>query len=373
MTNIENGDFLTKQILTYLGNKRTLLQFVGTAVDIVKSELGRDKLVIGDAFSGSGIVSRYFKASAKTLIVNDIETYAEVLNKCYLTNRCDVPEQRLKDAFSYLNSVVNKPLKMGFISEMYAPKNENAIELGERVFYTARNAAYIDTLRMGIDCIDEELRNYFLAPLLVEASIKSNTSGVFKGFYKNSNTGIGQYGGNGENALSRIKSNITLQMPIFSNFECDVEIYKNDANQLMPNIRNMDLLYIDPPYNEHPYGSNYFMLNLIAEYKKPSEVSCVSGIPKDWQRSDYNKEKKATLALKDLCENVDAKYIAISFNSDGFISKDDMEKMLSGIGNVRVFEQKYNTFRGSRNLKDREIHTKEYLYLVKKYRMAMVF
>ena len=27
-----------------------------------------------------------------------------------------------------------------------------------------------------------------------------------------------------------------------------------------------DLAYFDPPYNQHPYGSNYFMLNTIAKW-----------------------------------------------------------------------------------------------------------
>jgi adenine-specific DNA-methyltransferase len=39
---------------------------------------------------------------------------------------------------------------------------------------------------------------------------------------------------------------------------------------------------------------------------------------------------------------------------------------LGKIGKLTVLETKYNTFRGSRNLRNREIHVKEYLYLVEK-------
>jgi adenine-specific DNA-methyltransferase len=56
----------------------------------------------------------------------------------------------------------------------------------------------------------------------------------------------------------------------------------------------------------------------------------------------------------------------ISFNSEGFIGIDEMRTILGKAGKVEVLETKYNTFRGSRNLKNREIHVKEYLYLLEK-------
>jgi adenine-specific DNA-methyltransferase len=43
-----------------------------------------------------------------------------------------------------------------------------------------------------------------------------------------------------------------------------------------------------------------------------------------------------------------------------------MKDMLKKIGRFEVLETKYNTFRGSRNLNNREIHVKEYLYLLEK-------
>jgi adenine-specific DNA-methyltransferase len=131
----------------------------------------------------------------------------------------------------------------------------------------------------------------------------------------------------------------------------------------MPEV---DIAYLDPPYNQHPYGSNYFMLNLILDYTYPENTSKVSGIPEAWNRSDYNKESRALKALTYLVENIKAKYVIISFNSEGFINTEEMKKMLKKTGGLEVLEIKYNTFRGSRNLKTREIHVKEYLYLLEK-------
>jgi adenine-specific DNA-methyltransferase len=71
-------------------------------------------------------------------------------------------------------------------------------------------------------------------------------------------------------------------------------------------------------------------------------------------------------ALTYLVENINAKYVLISFNSEGFISVEQMKNMLNRIGKLDVLETEYNVFRGSRNLNNREIHVKEYLYLLEK-------
>ncbi|MHB9293963.1 hypothetical protein Holit_03082 [Hollandina sp. SP2] len=134
----------------------------------------------------------------------------------------------------------------------------------------------------------------------------------------------------------------------------------------MHTIPEVDLAYLDPPYNQHPYGSNYFMLNVILDYAYPENTSTVSGIPKNWNRSNYNKGKYALSTLTELVTDIKAKYVLLSFNSEGFIGLDEMKNMLHKIGNVEVLETAYNTFRGSRNLNNREIHVKEYLYLLEK-------
>ncbi len=362
--NFENEMFLTSQIITYIGNKRSLLGFIGDAVAIVKKKLKKEKLDVVDIFSGSGIVSRYMKQHSSKIIANDLEDYSYVLNKCYLSNKNEIDMDELISWYNYLKENLDGELNDGIISEMYAPKDINNIKFGERCFYTTRNAKYIDTARQLIENVPERYRIYFLAPLLTEASVKNNTSGVFKGFYKNSKTGIGQFGGNDENALSRIKRDIDLPFPVFSNYNCDVEVYKEDANELVKKLDLVDLIYMDPPYNQHPYGSNYFMLNLIDKYEIPKEISKVSGIPKDWNRSKFNQSREALKTFENLCKNAKAKYLLISFNNEGFIKKEEMINMLSKIGKVTIMEKKYNTFRGSRNLNNRDIHVKEFLYLV---------
>lgn len=379
----ENPDFLQTQLITYIGNKRALLPFIGQGVEIVRQKLNKDKLNCLDIFAGSGIVARYLKQFSSSITVNDLESYACRISRCYLSNKSNINIEELDTFYTKLCEKIEKKMSEieesrkngtykhpGFISELYSPNDLNNIQKAERCFYTPYNANYLDVTRQLIDTeIPEEYQDFFIAPLLSEASIHANTAGIFKGFYKNSKTGIGQFGGNGKNALSRITGNISLPFPVLSEFECESKIFNKDANQLVLEDKTMyDLAYFDPPYNQHAYGSNYFMLNLISSYQRPDEefISRVSGIPKGWNRSVYNKKKKVAQAFSELVKNVNARFVLISFNSEGYISKEEMILLLESYGKVEVLESKYNTFRGSRNLGNRDIHVKEYLFLLEK-------
>lgn len=388
----ENQEFLQTQLITYIGNKRALLPFIGQGINTVKSALKKEKLLCVDVFSGSGIVSRFLKQHASFIAVNDLEKYSDIINSCYLTNKSSALEEKLRGIHLDLLSEINRRVTKlevsrnsgdfvipGFISELYAPKDINNIQKSDRCFYTPYNANYLDVARQEISRqVPAEYQNFFIAPLLSEASIHANTAGIFKGFYKNSKTGTGQFGGNGQNALSRITGKIQLLYPVFSNFECPFKVFRQNANDLVENpelyealpdgASEYDVAYFDPPYNQHPYGSNYFMLNLLAEYNRPDEekISRVSGIPRDWNRSAYNKKKQVAQVFQNLVKNVKAKFVLISFNSEGFITKDEMTELMSSCGTVTVLESDYNAFRGSRNLSERNIHVKEYLFLVDK-------
>jgi adenine-specific DNA-methyltransferase len=355
----ENRAYLTEQLITYIGNKRALLDFVGPAVDKVKGKLGKERIMALDLFSGSGIVARYLKRHSELLIANDLEDYCEVINSCYLANpsTLDIPSLR-ETHRKILHRLKTEPLREGIIARNYAPKDDNSIAPGERVFYTNRNARYLDTAHELIAELPNSAQPFYLGPLL---------SGVFKGFYKNTDTGIGHFGGTNGDALFRIKGDIVLPFPVFSAFECQVKVYKKDANALVRQLCHVDFAYLDPPYNQHPYGSNYFMLNLLVNYQEPQHLSKVSGIPTDWKRSDYNKKQKAFQAFSDIVKHLDAQFMLVSFNSEGFIRKDDMLQLLSTVGHVELLETKYNAFRGSRNLRNRDIHVKEYLFLVERY------
>ena len=363
-----SNPFLTSQLITYIGNKRRLLPFLYKGFSKIRKKIGKKKLIVFDGFAGSGAPARLLKAFADEIHVNDLEDYTETLNRAYLTNKSIINPNKLKQYIDWLNKnkLKNKSKKPGFIENNYAPKNDDNIQLGERVFYTNKNARIIDNIRALIKEIPEKYRHFCLASLLVKASVHTNTSGVFKGFHKRN--GNGHFGGNGENALSRIKQEIILDTPILSDFECPIYVHKQDINELVKDkkLPNFDLVYYDPPYNQHPYGSNYFMLNIINNGNEIEIQNGVSGIAKNWNRSAYNKKGTAEETMDQLLNNTRAKFIAISYNNEGIIPINSFKKILSQYGKWELMKQDYNTYRGSRNLRNRDIKVKELLWILEK-------
>lgn len=365
---VEDQRFLTEQLITYIGNKRGMIGQIQSALESAVSRLGDRPLRVLDMFSGSGVVSRLFKRYARSIVANDIENYARLISECYLTNHSEVDWTTLRNVVQIFNEQASITSKSGFIERLYAPVDEGNITNTDRVFYTKENARRLDTYRQLIDTAPETLRPLLLGPLLSEASVHANTAGVFKGFYKDRGTGIGKFGGSGADALSRILGTITLSPPILSRFECESEVYQLDANELVEKVGEFDLAYFDPPYNQHPYGSNYFMLNLLSDYVEPNETSRVSGIPVGWNRSDYNVRNRLFPSLTHLIERVDSRFVLLSFNDEGFVSPAEIRGFLDEIGDVEEYRQVYATFRGCRNLRDRNIHVTEHLYLIDKHR-----
>lgn len=363
-------NYLKDQIITYIGNKRKILPFIKTSLD----KIGMKNYHFLDLFSGSGIVSRLAKVhGAKKITANDIEYYSAILNEVFLRNK-EGDKKNFESAKEYL---LSKPLFEGWVTKNYAPKDDNNIQRGERCFYTRENALLIDSYSQLIfnhDCFDwvsyamvsSETALLLLASLIYEASVHTNTSGVFKGFYKNKQ-GIGQFGGEGKNALQRILGKIDPQFPVFCPNETENLILQEDASRVVSEIKDIDITYIDPPYNQHPYGSNYFMLNAIAKNKCPEEISKVSGIPKDWNRSIYNKRVEGVKQLLKDVETVDSKYVLLSYSSEAYLPIKDMVAELAKIGLITNLQEiDYNVFRGSRNLAQRKKKLQEYLITIRK-------
>lgn len=362
---VENPAYLKEQIITYIGNKRSLLGFIEKA--IVEAQRQNPKLnqTFADVFAGTGIVSRMARQHFNKLLINDLEAYSTLTNRAFHTNKASLDEHEYYEELTELQNRINESPRTGIITELYSPKDEANIQKDDRVFYTRRNAMYIDTARQIIGEQQYKYSNLFLASLIQKASVHTNTSGVFKGFYKN-NEGVGQFGGASRNALTRIMAEIHIEPLILSEFECKTSVSQLDAIAFAKNCEATDIAYLDPPYNQHPYGANYFMLNTILNYEQPEEISPVSGIPKGWNRSPYNKRQLAKDALFETMRSINAKVILLSYNSEGFIPIGELIEEASTLGSVMSFDEKYNTFRGCRNLKDRSTHVTEHLIMIQR-------
>ena len=366
----QKHDYVFQTMLTCIGNKRKLIGGIRTVVDEVCDLLKKDKLNIVDGFSGSSVVSRELTYVSNTLWSNDAELYSYLMSKCYLVVPKTEHIEKIHMHIQTMNELAeNGPYQEGIICKLYAPSDTEEIKEGERCFYTRENALIIDTLRAYIETnVESEIVPYCLVPLLNKASIHTNTAGVFKGFYKGDNN-IGCFGGKAKCALSRIKKPIRLECPVWNTQNAYTAHPSNkDINVLVEELPNtIDLMYLDPPYNQHPYGSNYFMLNVIATNEEPKQISKVSGIPKDWNKSKYNSRTSAIESMQHLLENAlkKASYLILSYNNEGIIKSADWDVLFSKYC-VKKYETVYDTYKGSRNLKERSDKVVEIMYLLSK-------
>lgn len=366
-----HDDFVNQTMLTCIGNKRKLVKHIKQIIVELGEHLGKTKLHIVDGFSGSSVVSRELSDVCESLYVNDMEKYAYLMAKCFLVKPSPDQRQRIEHHIHTMNAMAEHKTNMveGIICAHYAPANTADIQEDERCFYTRENAVIIDTLRHYIETqVEEELKDYCLVPLLTKASIHTNTAGVFKGFYKGGN-GIGKFGGEGANALSRIMKEIRLEVPMWNtrdDYHCVCS--NQNVNEFIKTIPDhMDVIYLDPPYNQHPYGSNYFMLNVIIDNVEPTDISKVSGIPKSWNKSDYNKRELAIKSMTELLGYATQKshYVLLSYNNEGIIRTEDWVTIFEPY-TVTKKDILYDTFKGCRNLKERSNKVVEILYIIEK-------
>ena len=108
------------------------------------------------------------------------------------------------------------------------------------------------------------------------------------------------------------------------------------------------------------------MLNFILNPDTGREFSQVSGIPQDWNRSDFNSRRRVQQAFTALLDCLPARFVLVSYNSEGFLTRAELAALLERFGRVDVLETDYAAFRGSRNLASRNLRVKEYLFLLER-------
>jgi adenine-specific DNA-methyltransferase len=370
-SNEDNRNFMTDQIITYLGNKRKILTHISKCLDIIEEREGEKQLTMADAFSGSGIVGRLLKTRTSHLYVNDCAGYSETLNKCFLANPNKDFIKNVEKYINQANELADKNVlheEDEWISKHWSPKGE--IKPEHRVYFTEQNGRRIDIIRNFIDTIPEKYKPFLLGPLLVEASIHNNTNGQFTAFYKDGD--IGAFGGSKGNDLHRITAPIYLKSPVLLSNNSKIHVDRDDANEWITGLPDIDVLYLDPPYNKHPYCIYYFLLDIINDWDKTVEIpDSYRGQPKNWIKSAYNSSRHAISAFKHLIENAPAKYILLSYNDEGIIPIDTLESIMDQHGTVEkipIDHKVYNRLRGIADYKrEKEArNVKEFIWMLTK-------
>ena len=371
-----DNKFLKEQIITYMGNKRKLLNIISDELDEIKKAMKKDKIKIGDGFSGSGVVSRLFKTKETELYANDLAGYSKTLNACYLSSPTKSELQKIKEYIDQANKKADDEMSGkihgGWISKHWSPESEE-IKENERAFYTSKNGKRIDIMRDYIETLPEKYRPYLLGPLLVECSIHNNTNGQFSAYYKDKDGKKGEYGGKTKTDVKRITQDIRIPYPILDPSKCKVNLSQKDVNEWAKDVGELDVVYYDPPYNKHPYNIYYFMLDVINNWDKNAEIPDTNrGQSASRTKSLYNSSIHAKKAMNDLLENTKAKYVMLSYNDGGIISIPDMDELLKGhsddVKKIPIDHKTYNRLKGISNYKRTAEYkpVKEYLYIIRK-------
>ena len=353
--------------MRYIGNKENILENIYT---ILQANNVSGKTFF-DFFAGTTNVGRFFKSKNYQVSSSDILYLSYCLQKAYIENNSEpkfekllkiLPESNNKSLFStpletvsnYLNSLDGVE---GFIFQNYTPAGTKELQQ-PRMYFIDENGKKIDAIRQQIenwknDNLISESEYYVLLTSLIETiGFYSNIAGVYAAFHKHWDF--------------RALRPLELRTIQFVDNGKENIVYNDDSMNLLDKI-NVDILYLDPPYNERQYAPNYHILETIAKYDEP-KLCGVTGM------RDYSSQKSRscnpTTALEDLNKIAkEAKYnfLVLSYNSEGIMPSEKILDTLKQYGTVKLEQFEYARFKSNNNGLARTKKTVfEQLYILKR-------
>ena len=348
--------------MRYIGNKENILDKIYS----ILTENGVEGDSFFDFFSGTTSVARYYKKLGYRVFSSDFLYLSFCLQKAYIENnreplfgrllptllsvRCaSFFASPLEQVVAYLNTI--SPVK-GFIYKNYTPEGTAALDR-PRMYFSSENGKVIDAIRIQIekwkieDLITDSEYYILLACLIETVSFYANVAGVYAAFQKKWDP--------------RAVKPLTLRPIEIIENDRDNKVYNANSLDLVPDI-DVDILYVDPPYNGRQYLPNYHLLETIAKY------DAVTGM-RDYEskKSSFCNAKTALQGIDYIASSAKYKYLVLSYNSEGIMGKADIMSTLSKYGTVKLEEFEYLRFKSNNNgLAKTQKHVFEQLYILKK-------
>ncbi len=298
----------------YLGSKAKLISFI-------HSTIKKENIVFNsflDLFAGTGSVADSFNDGNHKIILNDILE----------SNRC------IFNAF-FGNEVIDHVKILGYIKVF---NNKSIVESNyfsenySNTFFSETNSIKIGYIRDQIDfffskkTINEREKDYLISSLLFSMDRIANTVGHYDAYRRKGD-------------LS--KKLVLFPLDVYSpEINVNNEIYRMDSNELVSNL-NVDMVYIDPPYNSRQYSDAYHVLENVASWKKPKVYGVARKMDRSHIKSKYNQNSAPRVFAK-LIDDLKCKYIIVSYNNMGMKGANRSQAKISDIDIIRSLEQKGN-------------------------------
>jgi adenine-specific DNA-methyltransferase len=318
----------------YIGSKYKLLDFL---IDSITEYTGKNISELssfGDLFTGTGIVSKHLlELGATKVISSDNQYYSSVVSSVFLDKYID--KDKVKDIIQKLNNLNESDHSdTDFIYNNYS---------NIRPYYTLKNGLKIDKMRKFLETIKESITiqeyNLILKSILYSASKCANITSVFGAYLKK--------------PKASFLKNIFIEEIFVDNLINDNDkehlIYNCDIIEAIKLSKDLEVIYLDPPYNQRNYSSNYHLLETIAKYDYP-EIKGKTGLRVEETVGSKKFCCKKTIfnEFSEIISQINNKYLFISYSSEAILSKDEMIQILNKTRrNIFISEQKYKRFKSN--------------------------
>jgi adenine-specific DNA-methyltransferase len=297
-------------VIKYLGSKRRLVPVLGAMADAAGARTALD------LFTGTTRVAQELKRRGATVTAVDTAGYSEVLARTYVEqDACTVDRVGLDAALRHLGGL---PGRAGYFTETFCVQSR---------FFQPHNGARIDAIR---DAIDEDygespLRPLLLTSLLEAADRVDSTTGVQMAYVK----------------AWAPRSYNPLELRVPQLLDGPGRARRGDACTITSTLGEFDLAYLDPPYNQHRYFTNYHIWETLVAWDAPEHygVACKRTDARDPStRSPFNGRREMPTALASVLRDVRAEVVVLSYNDEAWVSLDELRAMCEPRGAVEVLE-----------------------------------
>ena len=98
---------------------------------------------------------------------------------------------------------------------------------------------------------------------------------------------------------------------------------RGDACELAASLGSFDFAYLDPPYNQHRYFTNYHIWETLVAWDAPVHygVACKRVDARDPETASvFNERRRMGDALAGVIRDIDAEVVAVSYNDESWVT-----------------------------------------------------